>query len=131
MRVLPRAHLARICAALTRVRLRMRVRQQGLFEGAPRENLLPLLRLLRACVASAPGEEPTAPYRFITPLPPGAQPARRLSVAQMQQMHAGAAPAAAPSADAAAAAAVNPAAELRRGGWRSLWRSKAEGEGGA
>ena len=95
------------------------VLSQGLFEGAPRENFLPLLRLARLCLQSAPGQEPADPYRFAQPqAPPLAhartQPARRGRAGEV----------AAPSPAAPKTDVPNPAADLRRAGWRGLWPGK-------
>ena len=92
---------------------------QGLFEDLPSVNFFPLVALFRACLASEAGQEPTAPFRFVTPLPPGAAPSRRPGVAQrevaaVQESVAG----------ARVDASVAPAEKLRKDGWRSLWRTR-------
>lgn len=86
---------------------------QGLFEGSPSVNFLPLVTLFRACLASEVGREPTAPFRFVTPLPPGTLPSRRPGMPQRESAQGAGTP-----------AAVAPAEELRKGGWRTLWRTK-------
>jgi len=116
---------------------------EGLFEGAPRENFFPLLRLLFECVAAEPGQEPTTPYRFVKPLPPGVAPPRRPAYGSQQAAARAAAAAAASAAAAApapapaerakgaqqgagaAAAAAGDAAAPRRGWWSWLWGRKA------
>ena len=82
---------------------------EGLFEGAPRENFFPLMRLLFECVAAEPGHEPSAPYRFVKPLPPGVAPPRRPAYGS-QQAAARAAAAEALAAAATPAAVPAPAA---------------------
>jgi len=91
---------------------------QGLFEGSPSVNFFPLVALFRACLASEAGQEPTAPFRFVTPLPPGAVPSRRPGVAQREVA------AVQESAGAGVDAGVAPAEKLRKDGWRSLWRTR-------
>ena len=95
------------------------VLSQGLFEGAPRENFLPLLRLARLCFQSAPGEEPTDPYRFAQPQAPPLAHARTQSARRGR-----AGEAAAPTLAASKTDLPNPSADLRRAGWRGLWPGK-------
>ena len=107
---------------------------EGLFAGAPRENFFPLLRLLRDCIASEPGHEPTEPYRFVRPLPPGVAPPRRPAYGSQQAaaraaaaaaLAAAGAPAAPEAGARAAAAAEGDGAAPRRRWWSWLWGRKA------
>ena len=102
---------------------------EGLFAGSPRDNFLPLLRLLRDCIAAEPGQEPTEPYRFVKPLPAGVAPPRRPAYGSRQAAQQAAAQAAMKAAatpvPAAPAARDGDAAPKPRGGWRWLWGGKA------